>query len=96
MQKTGNIGFGRNAPCEFSASSLRSRANVAPVPRVRSLACSLTIHRNSPRIHLGIGERLQCMAPLMRRGCERGSQDCSAGREQVAEEGEQQKEEAYS
>jgi len=36
------------------------------------------------------------MAPLMRRGCERGSQDCSAGREQVAEEGEQQKEEAYS
>ncbi len=38
MQKTGNIGFGRNAPCEFSASSLRSRANAAPVPRVRSLA----------------------------------------------------------
>jgi len=41
VQKTGNIGFGRNAPCEFSASSLRSRANVAPVPRVRSLARSL-------------------------------------------------------
>jgi hypothetical protein len=62
----------------------------------RACARSLTIHRYSPRIPLGIGERLQCMAPLMRRGCERGSQDCSAGREQVAEEGEQQKEEAYS
>jgi hypothetical protein len=62
----------------------------------RACARSLMIHRNSPRFPLGIGERLQCMAPLMRRGFERGSQDCSAGRERVPEDGEQQKEEAYS